>query len=106
MNEKLEEYIKELSPELQQKARACNTSEELMEFLADNDIELPEDALENVSGGYCNKDIPCPKCGTRPVIVDIDLNYKCEACGCRFDGSNIPLDEQKDRVGNVGNRMV
>ena len=106
MNERINELIKDLPPELREKAKECKTLAELNDLAADNDIELPEDALENVSGGYCNKDIPCPKCGTRPVIVDIDLNYKCEACGCRFDGSNTPLDEQKDRVGNAGNRMV
>ena len=51
MNEKLESYLKDLSPELQQKARECETVEELNAFLAENDIELPEDALEMVSGG-------------------------------------------------------
>ena len=51
MNEKYKEYLKNLSPELQEKARDINTQEELMEFLSDNDVELPEDALEAVSGG-------------------------------------------------------
>ena len=51
MNEKFENYIKDLSPELQEKARQCKTNEELNAFLAENDIELPEDALEMVSGG-------------------------------------------------------
>ena len=51
MNENFEKYIEGLSPELQEKARACNSLEEVMELAAENDIELPEDALEAVSGG-------------------------------------------------------
>ncbi|MBO6141308.1 MAG: hypothetical protein J6O40_05875 [Ruminococcus sp.] len=51
MNEKFEKYIKDLSPELQEKARQCKTTEELNAFLAVNDLELPEEALEMVSGG-------------------------------------------------------
>ena len=49
----LEEYIKDLSPELQEKARACKTKDELLELAADEDMEIPEDALEMVAGGKC-----------------------------------------------------
>ena len=47
----LEEYIKDLSPELQEKARACKTKDELMQLAAENDLEIPEEALEAVAGG-------------------------------------------------------
>ena len=47
----LEEYIKDLSPELQEKARACKTKDELMQLAAENGLEIPEDALEAVAGG-------------------------------------------------------
>ena len=53
MNENIEKYIEGLSPELQEKARACKTKEELNAFIAENDLELPEEALEMVSGGGC-----------------------------------------------------
>ena len=53
MNEKLEKYIKNLSPELQEKANGIKTEEELNAFLADNDLELPEEALEYIAGGGC-----------------------------------------------------
>ena len=46
-----EEYIKDLSPELQEKARACKTKDELMQLAAENDLEIPEEALEAVAGG-------------------------------------------------------
>ena len=51
MNEKINALLSELSPELQEKAKGIKTQEELNEFLSENDIELPEDALEAVSGG-------------------------------------------------------
>ena len=47
----LEEYIKDFSPELQEKARQCKTKDELMQLAAENDLEIPEDALEAVAGG-------------------------------------------------------
>ena len=61
MNEKFEKYIKDLSPELQEKARGIKTEEELNAFLAENELELPEEALELVAGGggcghECNAD--------------------------------------------------
>ena len=58
MSDKLNEMIKDLSPELQEKARACKTMEEFNKFAADNDLELSDDALETIAGGgacsgYC-----------------------------------------------------
>ena len=53
MNEKFEKYIKDLSPELQDKARECKTTEELNAFLAENDLEMPEEALDMIAGGGC-----------------------------------------------------
>ena len=53
MNAQFEKYIEGLSPELQEKARACKTKEELNAFIAENDLELPEEALEMVAGGGC-----------------------------------------------------
>ena len=51
MNEKINALLSGLSPELQEKAKDIKTREELTAFLSENDIELPEDALEAVSGG-------------------------------------------------------
>ena len=63
MNEKLEKYIKDLSPELQEKARQCKTKEELNAFITENNLELPEEALELVSGG-CGTPLKCDRCAT------------------------------------------
>ena len=89
MNEKLENYIKDLSPELQEKARACNSLEELNAFIAENDLELPEEALELVSGGCGTKSkteirYPYHKiCGKRLENVferGGGLKYRCAVC--------------------------
>lgn len=68
MNANFEKYIECLSPEMQEKARACKTTEELNAFLAENDLEMPEEALELVSGG-CGK--PTPPVDN-PVNIVID----------------------------------
>ena len=62
-----EEYIKDLSPELQEKARQCKTKEELNALLAENEVELSEDALSAVAGGCSSsEDGPtCEKCGAK-----------------------------------------
>ena len=49
--EELEKYVSELSPEMQEKARECRTMEELQSMLAENEVELSEDALAAVAGG-------------------------------------------------------
>ena len=62
MKQELEKYIGELSPEMQEKARQCKTMEELQTMLAENDVELSEDALQAVAGG-CGTKPKCKKCG-------------------------------------------
>ena len=51
----------ELSPELKEKARACETPEELLALAKQEGIELSEEDLEVISGGmkYMTTD-PCP----------------------------------------------
>ena len=70
-NENLEKYIGELSPEMQEKARACKDMAELNALLAENDVELSEDALQAVAGGCSVTDVyekghifprACPEC--------------------------------------------
>lgn len=90
-NFNIEDYIKELelSPEQLEKARACKTKEELMELAAENDVELPMDALEMVSGGCGTKSKPEIRypyhkiCGKRLENVferGGGLKYKCAVC--------------------------
>ncbi len=83
-NEDLEKYISGLSPELQEKARTCHTTEELMELAAENDTELSEEALQAVSGG----------CGSGRKRGDLVEGKFCPTCGQQlyfFSQSDVPL---------------
>ncbi len=49
----------DLTPELQEKARACKTPEELLALAKEEGVELTEEQLEAVAGGrawYCPLD--------------------------------------------------
>ena len=93
MNEKYSEYLKDLPPELQEKAKNIKTREELTAFLSDNDVELPEDVLEAVSGGTICGDFKyggpdaCPKGGdhewTKLHVLEsgITARFRCTKCG-------------------------
>ena len=108
MNEKYKDYLKDLSPELQEKAKDIKTQEELLEFLSDNDIEIPEDALDAVSGGNgCGNSenseaAPC----THQSVFELEgfigqddgggygeyYSMQCNACGAilyYFEGSPV-----------------
>ncbi len=95
----LEYFIKELPAELQDKAKACKNMTELNEFVAENDIELPEEALDMVAGGgaLCgtgdrsedespsgNESSPessgCPKGGAHKWVKK-GYCKECEKCG-------------------------
>lgn len=83
----MKNFLEGLSPELQEKAKACKTTEELLKLADENDIELKPEALEAVSGG-CGSSEPeyCPKCGTLMEEVYLDHgNYgqyvtRCPKC--------------------------
>ncbi len=53
--------FKDLAPEQQEKARACNTPEELLALAKEEGIELTDEQLEAVAGGvgiwdFCDRD--------------------------------------------------
>ena len=71
---KLEKYVGELSPEMQEKARQCKDMQELNALLAENDIELSDDALEAVAGG-------CSQSSSQYNQGDEMWDSKCPICG-------------------------
>jgi len=59
--------IEELSPELVEKAKGCETTEERMAFIQENGIELTEEQLQSISGGRSNPGgNGRPKCPNSP----------------------------------------
>ena len=90
-NKEIEALFESLPEELQEKAKACKTAEELLKLADENDIELPQEALESVSGGaICEPEI-CPKCGSSNVTSKTKKAggesipfYVCNDCGHTF----------------------
>ena len=93
----LEDYIKDLTPELQEKARACSSLEELLALAKEAEVPVPDEALQAIAGGAdldvgsCNTD-DCPKCGHREKPYwEEDLgdgwtryHLKCSKCGYKW----------------------
>ena len=92
----MNDLLKSLPAEMQEKANACKNAEELLQFADENNIELPADALDAVSGGCGGSDsgpeYHCPNCGnedgdTFSVFDDMDgfrsngTFIRCELCG-------------------------
>ena len=93
----LEDYIKDLSPELQEKARACGSIEELVALAKDAKVPVPDEALAAIAGGddvdhfrcFTNE---CPNCGhwEKPYWVEelsghvVREHYKCSKCGYKW----------------------
>ena len=88
----LEDYIKDLAPDLQEQARACDSVEELLALAKEAKIPLPDEALKAIAGGdepepvNCTKSMPhCPNCGSKNVVYDmIDLEFVCNDCGFKW----------------------
>ena len=53
--------LEDLSPEVQEKAEACETAEELAELAESEGIELSEDDLDAIAGGVSRKRILRPR---------------------------------------------
>ena len=93
----IEEYIKDLTPEQQEKAKACKTKEELIQLAAEEDVEIPMEALKNVAGGGCGKlEFFCKDCGSTDIYLaepdDSGYDYRQRCCHCNSD--------------NIGRRVV
>ena len=84
----LEDYIKNLDPELQEKARACGSVKELVELARENKVPMPDEALAAVAGGEgaegdsCSHGPKCPRCGSTSTSWDKQYHiYVCLWCG-------------------------
>ena len=66
-----------LSDELKEKARACTSAEELMALVKEEGIELTDEQLESVSGGWSLTD--CPS-----VCTDNQEARECTLLACHM----------------------
>ena len=51
MKRVLQDILENLTDAQKEKAKACKSNDELMDLLGEWDIELPDDVMENISGG-------------------------------------------------------
>ena len=76
--------IKDLTPEQRKRLAECETNEEMLEYAREEDIDIPDELLEQIAGGRISKLIgmlnPCPACGSTNVIAYSDP-CKCKDCG-------------------------
>ena len=98
----IESHIKDLSPELQEKARACGSVGELMALAKEAKVPLPDEALAAIAGGdqpnpaNCGEE-KCPQCGSKDTTcyrvehVPLFYNYywRCNKCGYEWKESVI-----------------
>ena len=97
MDKKVMEFINSLPEEIREKAKECKTQEELNEFVADNDLELPDEVLDMVAGGAgCNEGTPYCMIHKIPLRVDsyayracVGVDYYCTECKGYLQRRNI-----------------
>lgn len=85
------ELLEGLTEEQIEKARACNSEEELLELAHKEGVKLTDEQLASISGG-CGVDLEketCPSCGGRNFKIedgpsDIGYNFTCYDCGHKW----------------------
>ncbi len=92
-------YMNSLSPELQEKVKTCKNINEMVELVASEGVELPDEALSIVSGGVgetspcsepqANSYMCCPSCkGSNGSIYSINSLYGHTLIGIATANSN------------------
>jgi len=88
---KEEELFKGLTDEQIAKIKACKTTEEVLQFVKDEGIELTDEQLQVVSGGcgtYDGSQV-CPKCGARgadlkKAVAILSYRHALECSKCHY----------------------
>lgn len=85
------ELLAGLTPEQIEKVRKCKTNEEFLALAKEEGIELNDEQLAAVNGGFCSDTTVtsnCPKCGkkvSKQVYNDsfyqVVAKFKCPNCG-------------------------
>ena len=91
------ELLEGLTPEQIEKFKACKNQEELLQLAKDEGIELSDEQLEAVSGGFCDsspKIYPCPVCKSKDAVHIIQeaanyTRYECTKCNITFRDDQV-----------------
>lgn len=94
-----EELLKGLSEEQIAKVKACKNQEQLLKLAQDEGVELTDEQLAAISGGFCDSSDfrwRCPNRGSSDTevwdIYDKGTQYEtvrvhCKKCGTNFMGT-------------------
>ena len=95
----IQEFINSLTAEQRVKARSCKNANELIAFASKEKLVLPDDALEDIAGGWSqangSKQGPkCPECGSTDTryVYDGEYDCVCRTCGLGFRGGGQQPD--------------
>ena len=86
-----EDLLKGLSDEQIAKVKACKNSEELLALAKEEGIELTDEQLAAISGGFCSTaSFVCPKCGSSDVSYYTQTSpmRKTWICTCKNCGNH------------------
>ena len=72
----------DLSPELQEKAKACTSPEELMALAESEGFELSDDDLQAIDGGIVSDKCPCDVCVDVTCGKDHCSGFRCTMYNC------------------------
>ena len=87
------ELLKGLTDEQIAKIKSCKNQDELLAIAQAEGVQLTEEQLEAVSGGWCSETTePCPKCGSTSIKkehrgndVHMHTVFICKKCGCEWN---------------------
>ena len=70
----------DLTPEQQAKVDKIESTEELLEFVKCEGLELTEEQLSEIAGGKWGKqELQCPQCQSTGIDIYVD-HFKCRKC--------------------------
>ena len=83
------ELLKGLTDEQIARVKACKNQNELLELAKAEGVQLTDEQLEAVSGGWCSETTePCPKCGSTNIKKEhrgrdtsMHTVFICKKCG-------------------------
>ena len=84
------ELLNGLTEEQIAKVKACKNQEELLKIAKEEGVELSDEQLATVNGGFCTStpSYTCPQCGSKNVKTEHNINSisewycnDCQDCG-------------------------
>ena len=80
----------DMAPEQIEEAKKLATPEEMLAYARDNGIDLTDDEMDSIAGGYdsdsdSGKEKACPYCGSTKINTRNPLAYECTKCGKKFE---------------------